>query len=100
VRWKVPSLNTDLVLKTGFEFGSTEAIKQGVCAGLGLSVLSRNTLILELAAGTLCILDVQGFPLPRSWNVVYLNEKKLSLVARTFLEFSINPNGTSFARCQ
>ncbi|OUD13173.1 LysR family transcriptional regulator [Thioflexithrix psekupsensis] len=76
-----------LVLKTGFEFGSTEAIKQGVCAGLGLSVLSRNTLILELAAGTLCILDVQGFPLQRSWNVVYLNEKKLSLVARTFLDF-------------
>ncbi|WP_280938418.1 hypothetical protein [Thioflexithrix psekupsensis] len=27
-------------------------------------------------------LDVQSFPLQRSWNVVYLNEKKLSWVAR------------------
>lgn len=77
----------NLLLKTGMELGSSEAIKQGVSAGLGLSVLSSNTLTLELAAGTVRVLDVQHFPLRRNWYVVHLNEKKLSLVARTFLEF-------------
>ncbi len=79
-----------LELKTGMELGSSEAIKQGVNAGLGLSVLSKHTLALELATGTLSLLDVEGFPLLRHWYVVNLKEKKMSLVAQTFLEFLLS----------
>lgn len=79
----------NLTLKTGMELGSSEAIKQGVIAGLGLSVLSRHTLSLELSANMITILDVKNFPLMRHWYAVHLTEKKLSLVARTFLEFLI-----------
>lgn len=77
----------NLELPTQMELGSSEAIKQGVTAGLGVSVLSKHTVTLELAAGSIKLLDVEGFPLTRYWYVVHLSEKKLSLVARTFLDF-------------
>lgn len=69
------------------ELGSSEAIKQGVMAGLGISVLSLYSLRLELAGHHVSILDVEGFPLRYHWHAVHLKGKKLSLAARTFLEF-------------
>ncbi len=69
------------------ELGSTEAIKQGVMAGLGLSVLPLHSLALELATGRIALLDVHGFPLVRHWYIVHAKNKKLSLAGRTFVEF-------------
>lgn len=69
------------------ELGSSEAIKQGVMAGLGFSVLSRHNLRLELAGSHIVLLDVEGFPLKRRWYAVHLKSKRLTLAARTFLEF-------------
>ncbi len=69
------------------ELGCNEAIKQGVIAGLGISVLSKHTIALELAMGRLALLDVEDFPLSRHWYIAHLKEKKLNLVAKTFLEF-------------
>jgi len=69
------------------ELGSSEAIKQAVMAGLGVSVLSRHNLRLELAGNHIAILDVEGFPLFYRWYAVHLKGKKLSLVSRTFLSF-------------
>lgn len=67
------------------ELGNAEAIKQGVMAGLGISVLSRRNLGLELSNRRIAILDVAGFPLVRRWYAVHLKGKKLSLAARSFL---------------
>lgn len=69
------------------ELGSSEAIKQGVMAGLGLAVLSLHSLCLERDAGKLVILDADGFPLKRRWYAVHLKGKKLSLTAKTFLDY-------------
>ena len=69
------------------ELGSSESIKQAVMAGLGISVLSRQNLRLELSGDHIAILDVKGFPLFYRWNAVHLKNKKLSLVSKTFLEF-------------
>jgi len=69
------------------ELGSSEAIKQGVMAGLGLAILSLHSLSLEQNAGKLAVLDVTGFPIKRRWYAVHLKNKTLSLVAKTFLEF-------------
>lgn len=69
------------------ELGSTEAIKQGVMAGLGIAALSLHSVALERRAGLIEILDVQGFPLTRPWFAVHPQGKRLSLVARTFLDF-------------
>ena len=76
-----------LKLEPYMELGSSEAIKQGVMAGLGLAMLSLHSLRLELAADKLVVLDVEGFPVKRRWFAVHLKGRKLSLVARTFLDF-------------
>jgi len=76
------------------ELGSAEAIKQGVMAGLGVSVLSRLSLSLELESRKIAILDVEEFPLVRRWYAVHLRDKKLSLVTRTFLDYILKESGT------
>lgn len=68
------------------ELGSNEAIKQAVAGGLGLAVLSQNTLG-DLAVEELAVLDVTGFPVRRSWYVVWPRGKQLSVVAGTFVDF-------------
>ncbi|MCP4076457.1 MAG: LysR family transcriptional regulator [Gammaproteobacteria bacterium] len=77
----------DLHIEPYMELGSSEAIKQGVMAGLGVAVLSMHAIQLELNAGKICILNVNDFPIKRRWYAVHLKGKKLSLVARTFLDY-------------
>jgi len=79
-----------LTLTPYMELGNAEAIKQGVMAGLGISVLSRRNLDLELTANRIAILDVAGFPLVRRWYAVHVEGRRLSLVTRTFLEYLLN----------
>ena len=70
------------------EFGSTGAIKQAVAAGLGVAVVSRWAVDMELALARLAILDVAGFPIERRWSVVNLRARHLSAaasIARAFL---------------
>lgn len=69
------------------ELGSSEAIKQGVMAGLGLAVISLHSLRLEYETGKLAILDVEELPLKRRWYAVHLKGKTLSLTAKTFLDY-------------
>jgi len=76
-----------IALEPYMELGSSEAIKQGVMAGLGLAVLSLHSLALELETNKLIVLNVKNFPLKRRWYAVYLKNKRLSLVAQTFIEF-------------
>ncbi len=76
-----------LTIQPYMELGSSEAIKQAVMAGLGISVLSRHNLRLELTHKHIAILEVQGFPLFYRWYAVHLKGKRLSLVSRTFLSF-------------
>ena len=76
-----------MIVEPYMELGSSEAIKQGVMAGLGLAVLSLHSISLELAAKKLVVLDIEGFPIKRRWYAVHLKGKKLSLVARTFLDY-------------
>jgi len=73
-------------VKVRLELGSNEAIKQAIAGGLGISVLSRHTLIGE-GNGELKIIDVQNFPINKHWYVTYLTGKQLSIVAQTFLDF-------------
>lgn len=70
--------------------GSSEAIKQGVMANLGIAALSLHSVSLEQQAGLLKVLNVTGFPIKRRWYAVHQNGKRLSLVARTFLDFILN----------
>jgi Transcriptional regulator len=77
-------------LNIAMEIRSTETIKQAVMAGMGLSFLSAHTISRELASGSLCALDVQGFPLMLHWYVVHRQGKRLPPVAQAFKEFLIS----------
>ena len=76
--------------KVRMELGSNEAIKHAVVGGLGIAILSLHTLSLEGPNGPVVILDVEGFPIMRQWHLVYPKGKELSLVAKAFLEFSLD----------
>ncbi len=50
---------------------SNETIKQAVMAGMGLALISRHTIGLELGLGMMTTLSVKGLPLMRSWFVAH-----------------------------
>jgi len=79
------------------ELGSGEAIKQAVLSELGLSIMSSYAVAQELADGRLTVLDVNGFPLKRRWNVVSFQDKRQSLPARTFSAFVLSEEGRRIA---
>lgn len=79
------------------ELGSNEAIKQAVAAGLGLSVISRGTALLEIRHGVLQELPVRGFPLVRHWHVAWPRGKALSVGASAFLRLLDVTPGTASA---
>ena len=71
------------------EMGSNETIKQAVMAGMGISFLSLHTIGLELEHGLIAILDVEGTPIVRAWNVVHTLSKLLSPSAEAFRYFML-----------
>ena len=74
-------------LNVAMELGSNSAIKQAVKSGLGVAVLSRHSLGLELRDGTLVELDVEGFPVRRSWSIVHLRRRLLPAAVAGFVEY-------------
>ena len=66
---------------------TNEAIKHCVVGDLGVACVSEHTLYLEDKNGPLVELDVEGFPIKKSWNIVYPSGKELSLIANEFLDF-------------
>ena len=69
------------------EMDSTEAIKQAVMAGLGVSLVSLHTIALEWRNGLLAAPPVEGLPLMRRWHVVNTAGKLLSPAAEAVRYF-------------
>ncbi|OZY45488.1 LysR family transcriptional regulator [Pseudomonas lundensis] len=69
------------------EVASTDAQRECAVAGLGVALLTRHAVSLELATGLLRELPVEELPLYRSWCVVQAKAKRLSPVAHAFLGF-------------
>jgi LysR family transcriptional regulator, low CO2-responsive transcriptional regulator len=80
------------------EIPCAEAIKQAVMSGMGISFLSAHAVQLELHAGLLAILDVQGFPIQRHWCVVHRDDKPLAESARAFKQFLLDEGATQINR--
>jgi DNA-binding transcriptional LysR family regulator len=81
----------ELEIQSSMEMSSNEAIKQAVQAGLGLGILSLQTLEMELALKRLAVLDVDGFPIMRHWYIVHRADKRLSPAALAFKDFVLGP---------
>jgi DNA-binding transcriptional LysR family regulator len=77
------------------EFGSNEAIKHAVASGLGISILSRHTMSLGIQSGPLVELNVEGFPISWPWYIGFHSGKRLSVVAKTFLDFVTREAGAN-----
>jgi LysR family transcriptional regulator, low CO2-responsive transcriptional regulator len=77
------------------EMSSNETIKQAVMAGMGLGFLSLHTIGLELDNRLLVVLDIEGSPVVRAWNVVHTLSKLLSPAAEA-LRYFILERGEQF----
>jgi LysR family transcriptional regulator, low CO2-responsive transcriptional regulator len=75
--------------RIAMEMPSNETIKQAVIAGMGPAFLSLHTIGLEVRAGALMVLDVEGTPIIRTWNLVHLLSKLLSPAAEAFRYFML-----------
>jgi len=73
--------------KYRFQLRSNEAVKQAVIAGLGYSLLPLVSIKNELENGQIKIIQKEGFPIDNQWRLVYLKNKRLSPVAKAFLEY-------------
>jgi DNA-binding transcriptional LysR family regulator len=72
------------------ELGCSEAIKQSVIAGMGVSLLSAQEVQADVRAGLLTVLAVQGLPVKRQWHVVHCGDRPLPSVARGFRQFLLD----------
>lgn len=79
-----------------FELGSNEAIIEAVAGGMGLAILSEHAL---RAGGRrdLVTLDVEGFPLPSSWQIVHPAGRRLSPLAAAFRDHLVAHAATTVA---
>jgi len=85
-------------LNIAMEIRSTETIKQAVVAGMGIAFLSAHTIGLDLLAGNLVVLDVQGFPAMLNWYLVHNRTKRLPPVASAFKDFLLRDGAALLER--
>ena len=72
-------------LPVALQLGSTEAIKQGVAAGLGLAIVSRTAAADQLALGRIAIVPLKGVVLRRTLTELRLRGRNISAPARAFV---------------
>lgn len=69
------------------ELTSNEAVKQAVIAGLGHSILPLIGTRSQLIDGSLQIIKKKGLPMKTDWRLIWLKNKKMTPVAKAFLDF-------------
>ncbi len=83
----------ELFQKAGFRperiitLGSTQAIKEAVEAGMGISILSKWCVRKELLLGSLKLLRIKGLEIPRLFFLIKLKDKFQSRAGDEFVKF-------------
>ncbi len=75
-------------VKVVMELGSTEAVKQAVAAGLGLSIVSRSAIQLELALRRLSVLAVSDLAIRRGLTRIQIADRPVSQALKAWLQVS------------
>jgi DNA-binding transcriptional LysR family regulator len=83
-------LKHNLALPTNMEMDTNEAIKQSVQAGMGIGIISKHSIELELETNRLVVLDVEHFPILRHWHIVHRKDKRSSIAAQEFERFLLD----------
>ena len=73
----------------GMEMSSNETIKQAVIAGLGIAVISAHTIAAEIGDGRLVVLDIEGLPIMRRWQVVRRADRRTLPPASAMWDFLV-----------
>lgn len=69
------------------ELGSSEAVKEAVLAGVGVSVLSVYAVGRELKEGTLATVPIRECPLERYFHLIYRQNREFMPYHRVFMDF-------------
>jgi DNA-binding transcriptional LysR family regulator len=72
------------------EMGSSEAVKEAIIAGLGISILSLHAIKRELKQGTLIEIPIKGCTIQRYFYLIYKKQLSLMHHHKLFLEFVKN----------
>ena len=72
-------------VQPAMSLGSTEAIKRGAAAGLGVAIISKLALETEFSAGRLCPLALSDLTLTRPLHLVRLHGKSEGPAVQAFL---------------
>jgi DNA-binding transcriptional LysR family regulator len=78
---------SNIIPNLKIQLTSNEAVKQSVIAGLGISIMPLIGLKNELENGDIKIIPVKNLPIISTWRLIWLKGKKLSPVAKAYLEF-------------
>lgn len=73
------------------ELVSNEAVKQGIVAGMGYSIMPLIGMKNELLNGELEIVPMPNLPIETEWNLIWLRDKQLSPSGQAYVNF-INEN--------
>lgn len=69
------------------ELGSSEAIKEAIIAGMGVSVISIHAVERELSQGLLLEVPIQGCTMERNFYLIYKRQFDFRLFHKTFINF-------------
>jgi len=72
--------------RVAMELDHTEAIKQGVMAGLGVAFVSVYAVRGEIASGRLRALRLRGVPMQRHFHVIHHEARRVTASAQAFME--------------
>lgn len=76
-------------IKVDLNLGSTEAVKQAVKAGRGISIVGLNAVREEVASGSLCALKLRGRALSKIYHAVWPEHMTPASPAFGFAQFLI-----------
>jgi DNA-binding transcriptional LysR family regulator len=94
--WIEESLHSlGVVITPVMELGGIEAIKNTVAAGMGISILSRSAVQLEVNSGILVVVKVRGVSLIRSFYCIYPRQRYLSPIIKSFLALVKNTHSVT-----
>lgn len=84
-----------IVPNVAMEMASNETMKQAVMADLGIAFISAHTIASEAESERLAILDIEGLPARRRWQVVRHAGKRMMPAAAALWDF-IESDGYKF----
>jgi DNA-binding transcriptional LysR family regulator len=76
-------------MKVAACFGSSTAVKEGIKAGLGISVLSARAVEAELRSGVLKTLRIKGLRMMRNFYLIRDQRREASPICQTMLDFLV-----------